>query len=255
MDTSSLTSRVEFQITKLLPLVTPLLPLVYEDSELLVLRKKTGIPSAPLKITESETAVHAALAYCPQLNGIGDKPLEPGLLHRLDTGTSGILVFAKTQTEWARLKSTWKEGKVKKYYTALTEKPKSPLKLPLTIEWSMGHDPKSKKKMISLLPQNRNLIRGKPLPAITHLLSVQNYVLKEIPLKACVQFEIQIETGVMHQIRCHLASLGYPIIGDPIYRGVPASRLFLHASRIIIPRSNGSLLTLNSSADFQSDST
>src|ERR671925_567284 len=81
----------------------PFLPMIYEDETLLVIHKASGVPSVPHDEDETETAVGAALAHTSALIGIGNRPLEPGLLHRLDTGTSGLLVFAKSQAEFTRL--------------------------------------------------------------------------------------------------------------------------------------------------------
>jgi 23S rRNA pseudouridine1911/1915/1917 synthase len=218
------------------------LPIVYEDKDLLVLNKTSGVPSAPLESDETETAVGAALAYCPALQSIGRGGLEPGLLHRLDTGTSGLLVFAKTQREYERLHTLWKKGQVKKHYRALVQL-KNPLpKLPHLINAHLAHSSHNRKKMVVLDPESHKVYRGKPLRAVTRIITIHSQQSMQADL------EIEIETGVMHQIRCHLSHFGWPILGDPIYGDQTAllPRLYLHAWHLKIELENGNVLSLES---------
>jgi 23S rRNA pseudouridine1911/1915/1917 synthase len=219
------------------------LPIIYEDENILILHKTSGIPSAPQSSIETETAVGSALASHPNLFGIGPHPLEPGLLHRLDTDTSGLLAFAKTEEEFLRLTTCWKKREVKKIYRAwVSADPTSFSRLPLTIRFPLAHDAKSSKRMIALKEEKNSNFRGKPLPAITHLLGAQKFQTSSGTLLYDV--EIEIETGVMHQIRCHLAAIGIPILGDSVYKGAPSSRLWLHAWKLKIPLKDGKALTL-----------
>ncbi len=228
------------------------LPIVYEDETLLVLNKESGIPSVPHRPDESLTAVGSALAHYPALAQIGRTPFEPGLLHRLDTGTSGLLVFAKTQAEFDRLSLAWKRREVVKIYRALTTSHQAPPQTPLQIRHPLAHDAKSAKRMIALREGSRKKYRGKPLETVTHLVKVHTQrsfgssEIKEAGTQKVhlYDFEIQIDTGVMHQIRCHLSDLGYPILGDSIYNGIPSSRLWLHAWRLTIPLSDDQTLSL-----------
>ncbi len=218
------------------------LPIMYEDRDLLILHKKSGTPSLPLSPHETETAVNAALAHAPEIAGVGRGGLEPGLLHRLDTGTSGLLVFAKTMAEYKRLRTLWKNGKVEKRYRAIVtvqEGAQTLDDLPMTLTFPLAHDRKSSKKMVAYLASSK--IRGKPLPAETIILKA-----KELspPRRGHLDLEIQIHTGVMHQIRCHLSTIGWPIVGDPIYGGSPADRLWLHAWKLKIPLRSGTVLSL-----------
>ncbi len=226
------------------------LPVVYEDEDLLVLNKASGIPSVPHSEDETETAVGAALARLPALAEVtqGSRPseLEPGLLHRLDSDTSGLIVFAKSLEEWERLHQEWKGGGVRKIYRAVA-KAKSPdrsdedLKTPMTVGWPLAHDPKSTKKMIALKLESdiaKGNFRGSPLPALTIIHSQR-------PLgKSEADFEVEIRTGVMHQIRCHFSALGWPLMGDNLYKGAAAPRLWLHAWRLVLPLKNQTRLTL-----------
>jgi len=208
------------------------LEIIYEDEDLLVLNKPSGTPSVPHSSSETHTAVNSALAHFPGLAEIGRKGLEPGILHRLDTGTSGLLAFAKTQPTFETLNTAWQDRRIKKCYRAIIEiQPGNPPpQIPLTIQLALAHDARSAKRMLA--PESKKFkidYRGQLIPAISHLTLV-------IPLtNNLADVEIEIETGVMHQIRCHLSSMGWPILGDPLYRGQPAERLYLHAWKLELP--------------------
>jgi len=216
------------------------LPIIYESESLLVLNKAAGIPSVPHSPQETETAVGAALAHHPALASIGTRSLEPAILHRLDTGTSGLLAFAQTQDEYLRLRKLWSSGEVKKTYRAQvapTSETSELPSLPSELRISMAHDARSSKRMIALTEGKKQHFRGNPLSTITRILSATF-------LNNHYDLEIEIQTGVMHQIRCTVASLGFPILGDLIYRGQPSSRLWLHAWKLEIPTREGGRLKL-----------
>jgi 23S rRNA pseudouridine1911/1915/1917 synthase len=215
------------------------LPVVFEDDELLVLNKRSGIPSMPHSSTETETAVGSALAHFPGLGGVGRGELEPGLLHRLDTGTSGLLAFAKTPEAYAHFHEAWKTGGVRKIYRAWVEGSAEGLKLPLSLELTLAHHPESQKRMIVLPEGEKRKHRGKPLLTHTIIRKVFGYARSEAAVFS--DLEIEIKTGVMHQIRCTLAHLGLPILGDPIYNSGSGfqTRLLLHAWKLELPRSKG----------------
>ncbi|MBC7690921.1 MAG: RluA family pseudouridine synthase [Methylotenera sp.] len=213
------------------------LEILHEDENLLALNKDSGIPSVPHAIHETDTAVSSALAHFPGLEQVGRRGFEPGILHRLDTGTSGVLLFAKNQPTFETLQSLWKTPRVIKTYRALVQSQSadpSPetWQLPKVIATPLAHDPKSSKKMIALSREDseeRGLYRGKPLPALTRIRQLSRL---EGRNPDSWDLEIEIETGVMHQIRCHLASVGLPILGDSLYRGGISPRLWLHAWKL-----------------------
>lgn len=223
------------------------LPIIYESESLLILNKASGTPSVPHSSSETETAVGAALAHRPSLALIGKGGLEPAILHRLDTGTSGLLAFAKTEAEFERLKKLWSTGQIRKKYRALVSPSLSQNtlpKLPLELRISLAHDEHSSKRMIALSTEKKRKYRGKPMPTMTHLHSAYFVQSQEklfiTPTQGPIlDLEIDIQTGVMHQIRCTLENLGFPILGDPIYHGKPSSRLWLHAWKLEIPGENG----------------
>ena len=224
--------------------------ILYEDSDILVLNKPSGVPSVPHSSEETETAVGIALRHCPQIMSVGRTTLEPGLLHRLDTETSGALVFAKTESEFHRLRSEWKSGSTQKIYRALVDSFQPlPLRLPYSIELPIGHDQKSSKRMRIATQDQLYRVRGKPLEARTEIINIERVDSLNIPHEAPVfDLTIQIYTGVMHQIRVHLSSLSWPILGDQTYHNsfrkhfLPSTRLWLHAWKLTLPLKNGNPL-------------
>ena len=211
-----------------------MLPIIFENSELLVIDKPAGIPSVPLRKDETGTAVQSVLQYLPKLQNIGRGGLEPAILHRLDTGTSGLLVFAKTEEYFQFLLQRWKTDQVRKWYRALCS-PKKLTKPPLppdVISLPLGHSAKSSKRMIALRNSAAlRQIRGKALTALTIIESQK--IIHEDPRR--LDLLIEIKTGIMHQIRCHLEAVNWPIDGDPIYHGKAAERLWLHAWNLELP--------------------
>jgi 23S rRNA pseudouridine1911/1915/1917 synthase len=212
---------------------------LFENEELLVFNKPSGIPSVPHRANDPHSMTRFFLELVPEGGTIGRGGLEPGILHRLDTGTSGCLVFAKTNDIYQYLHEHWKTEKTQKTYRALsrgspTFKPSETERLPLLINKPLGHDLKSKRRMRVIDPswsdyQLKTRIRGKPLKAISWLEAIRRIRDQQWDLT------VRIETGVMHQIRVHLASLGLPLTGDEVYGGAPARRLGLHAWKIQLP--------------------
>ena len=241
------------------------IPILFENEHLLILNKPCGMPSAPLPSqisgTESETrtAVHEALSHFPDLALRFSDSHEPGLLHRLDTGTSGVLAFAKTREAFEEIREAWKTSNVRKFYRAIVEveieaqahqaTPFAALKLPLKIEWPMARLKKSSRRMLVLKnpkPEIFRQIKGDPLEASTilHEIKLADPVITEKRGDDRVwlyEVYVEIETGVMHQIRAHLSALGAPILGDPIYGNSdsPTARLCLHAERLDLNLSLG----------------
>ncbi len=208
------------------------LTILLQTPELLVLQKDSGVPTLPLSAGETGTAVNSAVACFPAIAEVGKGGLEPGLIHRLDTGTSGCLAFAKTSQAFERWRSRWKSGDVNKVYRAVVSA--TPLRTPLSlqkgqvIDFPLTTDPSSKKRMRTY---SKELAAqgASPLEARTEVLAVQ------VLSPGRLEVTLQITTGVRHQIRCHLATLGWPIDGDLVYKGRAAPRLMLHAWRLSLP--------------------
>jgi 23S rRNA pseudouridine1911/1915/1917 synthase len=222
---------------------------LYEDEDFIFLNKPSGMPSAPLRTSDTGNAVSAALSFLSvndrerfiEIGKLSGHPIEGGLLHRLDTGTSGILAFAKSVEEFRRIRALWKGNQIRKYYRALVTSDIQLLKTPFTINTALGHDAKSAKRMVALVPDMPvRKIRGSPLSAITHVLGSQ------FTEDHILELKLEIETGVMHQIRVHLNSVGFPILGDPIYStpNKDFKRLMLHHERIDIPLRSSTILSV-----------
>lgn len=213
--------------------------IIFEDDGLLVLNKPSGVPSAPRSPGNDQelgTAVHWVASRFPSLIGVGLNPNEFGLIHRLDTGTSGLLVFAKNQEFFFTLRSIWKSPSVQKIYRARVAANNAEVfsTLPVLLTLKLAHSKKSKRKMMVLNGQRdqkrRSLYRGKVLESWTEILGIKDQLFAK-----WIELEVRIRTGIMHQIRCTFAYLKCPILGDKLYGGAPASRLFLHSEKIVLP--------------------
>jgi len=207
---------------------------LFEDERIFAVDKPSGVPSHSLSQSPGVSST-AAPSVEERLKAMrGDHSV--WLLHRLDTGTSGVLLFAKDEATYNTMREKFRTRALNKEYRAWSEgRPASPLSLPAEITDSLAHHPKSKKRMI-VLSEGRDLRhRGKPLAAHTRILAVGPAVWQNQPV---TEIRVQIITGVMHQIRVHLKSVGYPLVGDPIYGKGNAeepprfSRLGLHAERV-----------------------
>lgn len=215
------------------PLPDPRIPLMvlYEDPHLLILAKPGGIPTHPLDPFEKGTLVNALTAAYPRIRGVGDRLLEPGLVHRLDQGTSGLMAAALTQEAWNQMKKDLAARRWEKSYQALV---KGIIDRPLEVKLPLAHDPKDARKM-KVIRNGKEKIRGRAYPAFSRVRPRQT-------LSGHTLVEIDLITGVTHQIRVHLSSTGHPLVGDELYGGPPAGeyglasgRQFLHASRLSLP--------------------
>lgn len=197
------------------------LSVVYEDESLIVIDKPPGMVVHPAPGHAGGTLVNALLHHVRDLKGIGNE-LRPGIVHRLDRDTSGLLVAAKDERTMVRLARQFKSREVGKEYLALAwGRPRPPQG---TVRTTIGRDPRNRKKMSTRSPRGRE--------AVTHYETVETF-------STCSLLRVRIETGRTHQIRVHLAHLGHPVVGDAVYgRGgkprlpVPAERQMLHAAQL-----------------------
>lgn len=199
------------------------LDIIYEDSDMLVINKPVGMVVHPGAGTGDDTLVHGLLHHCQDLSGIGGIE-RPGILHRLDKDTSGVLVIAKHDRAHQNLALQFKERRITKLYLALIE---GRLNQPGgTINYPIGRQPNDRKKM-TVFKTTAEATTHHARHAIT-----EYRVLAEKDNKTLL--EVQILTGRTHQIRVHLAAIGHPVVGDPIYGKSHGKRQLLHAYKIRI---------------------
>jgi 23S rRNA pseudouridine1911/1915/1917 synthase len=191
------------------------LRILYEDANLIVIDKPAGMPVHPGPGHSGHTLVNALLAHCPDLPGIGGVQ-RPGIVHRLDKDTSGVIVAAKDDRTHAGLSAQLKQRQVRKTYLALVDGIVRPAEA--VIDAPIGRDPNNRRRMM-VIASGRDAQTG--------------YIVRE-QLARHALLEASPVTGRTHQIRVHLASIGHPVVADPVY-GHPApflDRQFLHAWRL-----------------------
>ncbi len=191
------------------------LTILYEDDDLLVIDKPAGLTVHPAPGHPSHTLVNAILSHFPHLADIGDS-LRPGIVHRLDKDTSGVMLVAKNSPAQAKLIEQFRAHSVVKVYLVLVKghlTPESGI-----IEAPIGRDPGNRKRMAVVS-------KGKDARTEYQVVKyIGDYTL----------LEVRTETGRTHQIRVHLSAIGYPVAGDPVY-GVKSpylSRQFMHACHL-----------------------
>jgi 23S rRNA pseudouridine1911/1915/1917 synthase len=197
------------------------LEIIFENDDLLVVNKPAGMVVHPAAGHTSGTLVHAALAHAPEMEGIGGEQ-RPGVVHRLDRDTSGLILLAKNDQAHRWLQDQFRLRKVQKVYLALVDgHPPTPTG---RIEAPIGRDPKQRKKM-AVVPSDK----GRQATSEYHTLEA---------FPAHTLLEVHPITGRTHQIRLHLAFIGCPVAGDTLYghrhSTIPLPRQYLHAARLTI---------------------
>jgi len=191
------------------------LDVAYEDADLLVINKAVGLVAHPGAGNPDQTLVNALVAHCPGIEGVGGVR-RPGLVHRLDKDTSGLLVAAKNDLAYHGLVRQLKVRDVHRLYVAIA---KGELKGAGTIDAPIGRSPNDRKKMAVRTADGKE--------ARTRFLSLEAG--EDASLVMC-----KLDTGRTHQIRAHMAYIKHPLLGDDLYGGLTthADRQMLHAFRL-----------------------
>ena len=204
------------------------LTVLYEDADVVVIDKPAGLVVHPAAGHPDQTLVNALLFHVKDLSGVGGE-IRPGIVHRLDKDTSGVMIIAKHDDAHRKLSADWNTDRVRKEYIALVYG--SPSSERGTVDAPIGRDPRDRKRM-AVVASGR--------AAIT------DYELAE-RLRYVSLIRCRLRTGRTHQIRVHMKHLGHPIVGDPLYsgpqwRGIPDKRVqkllsslgrqMLHAAKI-----------------------
>lgn len=201
----------------------PALGILYEDAHVIAVEKPPGLPSVALRPEDRGTLGNLIVGLHPEIEQIGRR-LECGAVHRLDTGTSGVMLFARTEEAYRILRRQFETRAVAKQYLALVGgRPAGGGRVTLPI----AHHPRIRARMVACRDEDE----ARRLGARAALSRYR--VLRKGPNAALVA--ISIASGARHQVRAHLAALGHPVIGDPLYgtdSEPTATRLMLHASRI-----------------------
>jgi len=202
------------------------LQILYQDRDVIVVDKPAGMVVHPAAGHASGTLVNALLHHVDDLSGIGGEK-RPGIVHRLDRGTSGLMVIAKNDAAHEELARQFHDREVEKEYVALVW---GVVQAGRRIDAPIGRDPANRKKMSARARRSRE--------AVTRIVRAEHLN------PAVTLAQIAIHTGRTHQIRVHLSAIGHPVVGDPLYGGVHRrvpgdvhavthlQRPFLHAARL-----------------------
>ena len=200
------------------------LEVLFEDAALILVNKPGGIPCHPLRPGEFGTVMNAVVARFPEIKDVGDKPIEGGLIHRLDNGTSGALMIARTTDAFTILRRAIRSGAIRRKYLAMVT---GNLRAPLTMSAPIAHHPKNSRRMLACDASDAERLSARPaLTRVQPVRRIGNFTL----------VEVVPTTGMRHQIRVHLAHAGFPIVGDLLYGGTPCElepgRFGLHLAEI-----------------------
>lgn len=195
------------------------LRILYEDRWVIAVDKPAGLPSHALRAGERGTLVSGLLARYPELQGVGHRALEPGLLHRLDNDTSGILLAARAAESFEQLRAAHLRGEFRKRYLALVA----------------GHAKPQQAHGFLLADRRKVLVRSQPFPDAK---PISSQLVSTEQRGPCSLICVEVVLAGRHQVRAHLAQLGHPIVGDELYGGPSwpgLQRHFLHASELEFP--------------------
>lgn len=197
------------------------LDVLFEDEHIILVNKPSGMAVHPAPGSWQGTLVNALLHHCKgELPGIGGVE-RPGIVHRIDKGTTGVLAVAKTEAAHAGLSALFKDHNIERTYQAITRG--APRPLVGTVDMRIARSTSDRKKMAVIRDESSDEGRH----AVTHYRALETFgeLDKGMGLPAAALIECRLETGRTHQIRVHMAHLGAPLVGDPTYgrhRGIKA---------------------------------
>jgi len=195
--------------------------LIYEDREIVIVAKPAGMHTVPHSIGEKGTLAQGLLARYPEMADVGASPMEPGVCHRLDYWTSGLVVAARDRETFRKIREAFAAHKIRKTYLAIaTGHPPDAF----SVDAQIGHPSRRSGRVIVGEKRGRSAVAAKTA------FRTQKYF-EEVALVGA-----ECSTGAMHQVRAHIAHAGFPIVGDELYGGppTPAGRFYLHAYSIEI---------------------
>lgn len=216
--------RADRSVLERRPLAQPDLavPVLYADAAIVAVDKPAGMPAVALRADDCDTVANFLLGRVPEVGASGGSVFEAGLAHRLDTATSGVLVAARNAAAWRRLRAQFRRQAVDKLYLAVvagTVRRRGRVALPI------AHRSDRRSEMETCADPHQARLRG-ARPALTVYRPLRQ-------LNGATLLAVRIPTGMRHQIRVHLAAIGHPVLGDPLYgNAASAPRLMLHAARI-----------------------
>jgi 23S rRNA pseudouridine1911/1915/1917 synthase len=198
----------------------PTISVLFDDDEIIVVNKPAGMTVHPAPGHPNGTLVDALLARFPELAAMAepDGVLRPGIVHRLDKDTSGVMVVARTQFSRTALSRQFKDRTVKKTYLAIVKGKVA--RDSVTIERPVGRHPVERKRM--------SVRSNAPRDAVSHITVLARFDPVDGDEAGASLVRVNPDTGRMHQIRVHLASIGHPCLGDPLYGGKSAGGGFFH---------------------------
>jgi 23S rRNA pseudouridine1911/1915/1917 synthase len=197
------------------------LEVLLETDSYVVVDKQAGVPSHPLREGELGTLAGALVARYPEMRGVGYRKREPGILHRLDSGTSGLMLAARNQQTFDQLRRMLRAGEIEKKYLARCV---GVVPAPMVIDTPIATDPRDRRK-VRVCTDPREVKRLGAQSARTEVLS-------STPAEHGSLVELRANNARRHQIRVHLASIGHPLLGDSLYGGPPLDHHLLHATSL-----------------------
>jgi 23S rRNA pseudouridine1911/1915/1917 synthase len=222
------------------------LDIIYFDDSVIAVNKPPGQPCHPIAPLESGTLANALLYKFPELEHVGDDPLMSGLLHRIDSGTSGLVLCARNPDVYKAARKQFSQNTVEKKYTALVH---GRVSQPGGVSGYLAHSSSYRGRM--------RCVSGSRLAARERAMFAETFYKPLSESDNTTLLEVTIFTGVTHQIRCQLASIGHPIVGDTTYGSAEqlktsfGSYHLLHASAIKLTHPvSADTLTISNEADF-----